>query len=51
MFRVRLEDGRMVRAGVDAKSRHGIVRLVAGDSVLVTLFPKDPTRARITKKL
>jgi translation initiation factor IF-1 len=51
MYRVRLEDGRHVRAGVDSASRHGIVRLLQGDPVLVRLFQNDPTRARITKKL
>jgi len=51
MYRVRLEDGRHVRAGVDSASRHGIVRLLEGDPVLVRLFQNDPTRARITKKL
>jgi translation initiation factor IF-1 len=51
MYRVRLKDGRLVRAGVDAKSRHGIVRLLEGDPVLVSVFENDPTRARITKKL
>ena len=51
MYRVRLNDGRTVRAGIDTKSRHGIVRLLEGDPVLVTVFENDPTRARITKKL
>jgi len=50
MYRVRLEDGRMVRAGVDAAARHGIVRLIEGDAVLVHLYPSDPTRGQITKK-
>lgn len=51
MYRVRLNDGRTVRAGIDAKSRHGIVRLLEGDPVLVSVFHNDPTRARITRKL
>jgi translation initiation factor IF-1 len=51
MFRVRLKDGRLVRAGIDAQSRHGIVRLLEGDPVLVKVFPTDPSRGRITKKL
>jgi len=51
MYRVRLEDGRAVRAGVDAKSRHGIVRLIEGDRVLVRILKNDPTRGQITRKL
>ena len=50
MYRVRLEDGRTVRAAVEARARHGIVRLIQGDEVLVRVYPSDPTRARITKK-
>jgi translation initiation factor IF-1 len=51
MYAVRLRDGRTVRASVDAKARHGIVRLLTGDGVVVTLTQHDPHRARITKKL
>lgn len=50
MYRVRLDDGRTVLAGVDAASRHGIVRLIQGEKVLVKLTQHDPHRARITKK-
>jgi translation initiation factor IF-1 len=50
MYRVRLDDGRTLRAGVDAKARHGIVRLLQGDRVLVRLLKNDPTRGQITKK-
>lgn len=51
MYRVRLNDGRTLRAGIDATSRHGIVRLLEGDQVLVRLYRNDPTRGQITKKL
>lgn len=51
MYRVRLEDGRTVRAAVTAQARHGIVRLIEGDKVLVRVYPSDPTRAQITKKI
>jgi translation initiation factor IF-1 len=51
MFRVRLNDGRMIRAGLDEKSRHGIVRLLQGDAVTVRIFEHDPTRGSIQKKL
>jgi translation initiation factor IF-1 len=51
MFRVRLHDGRTLKAGLDEKSRHGIVRLIEGDKVLVSIFEQDPTRGSIRKKL
>ena len=51
MYLVRLEDGRLLRAGIDATSRHGIVRLLKGETVLVRMFRNDPTRGQITKKL
>jgi translation initiation factor IF-1 len=51
MYAVRLEDGRTLRAGIETKSRHGIVRLIQGDEVLVRPYPSDPTRGQITKKL
>ena len=51
MFWVRLDDGRLVRAGLSAESKHGIVRLIAGDRVSVRLSPVDPSRGQITKKL
>lgn len=50
MYRVTLEDGRTVLAGVDSAAKHGIVRLIQGDSVLVRISQHDPKRARITKK-
>ena len=51
LFRVRLNDGRTLRAGLDDKSRHGIVRLLKGDNVIVRIFEHDPTRGSIQKKL
>ncbi|MBN2193688.1 MAG: hypothetical protein JW751_12795 [Polyangiaceae bacterium] len=50
MFLVRLEDGRTVRAGLSAPSRHGTVRFIAGDGVLVRISPYDPHRGQILKK-
>ena len=41
----------MVRAGLDDKSRHGIVRLLKGDAVIVRTFEHDPTRGSIQKKI
>jgi translation initiation factor IF-1 len=49
MFRVRLDDGREVRASLGSSLRHAIVRLIAGTPVLVALTPHDPHRARIVQ--
>jgi translation initiation factor IF-1 len=51
MFRVRLDDGRAVRAGVAQSLRHGIVRLIGGSRVEVKIASQDPNRAQIVKKL
>jgi translation initiation factor IF-1 len=51
MFRVRLNDGRTMKAGLGKTSRHAVVRLLPGDPVLVRSFEHDPTRGEITKKL
>jgi translation initiation factor IF-1 len=51
MFRVRLDDGRAIRASVAPALRHGIVRLIGGARVEVELSHHDPHRGRITKKL
>ena len=51
MFRVRLDDGRSVRAGAASELRHAVVRLIAGDRVGVRLSSYDPSRGQITKKL
>jgi translation initiation factor IF-1 len=51
MYQVRLDDGRRVRVGLTSPSRHAVVRLLEGDSVLVKLVPRDPSRGQITKKL
>jgi translation initiation factor IF-1 len=51
MFTVRLEGGRSVRAGLDSKARHAIVRLLPGDRVLVRVSAVDPSRGQVVKKL
>ena len=51
MYRVRLEDGRTVRAGLSSASRHAIVRLIVGCRVAVRLSPHDPSRGQIIGKL
>jgi translation initiation factor IF-1 len=50
MYLVVLADGRSVRAGLDTKARHSLVRLIKGDRVQLRLSPTDPTRGQITAK-
>jgi translation initiation factor IF-1 len=51
LFRVILEDGRTVRAGIAPSLRHAIVRLISGSKVTVKLSKLDPGRGQIIKKL
>jgi translation initiation factor IF-1 len=51
MYRVRLEQGQVIRAGLDVKSRGGIVKLIAGDRVAVRRSERDPSRGQIVRKL
>ncbi|MFC1642138.1 hypothetical protein ACFL5O_05540 [Myxococcota bacterium] len=51
MFRVRLVDGRVVRAGLAAGVRHAVVRLIEGYRVELKLSPYDAHRGQITRKL
>lgn len=51
LYRVELEDGRMVTAHPGSGARRNFIRLLIGDRVAVTLMPGDPTRARVVRKL
>lgn len=51
LYKVRCEDGRTFLAGLPTGSRHGIVKLLPGDRVVLEASPIDGTRARIKKKL
>ena len=51
MYRVRLSDGRVLRVGVDAVSSGTIVKLIAGDRVMVRIAARDPNRGQIVRKL
>ncbi|HWZ89233.1 MAG TPA: hypothetical protein VNW92_10295 [Polyangiaceae bacterium] len=51
LFRVTLEDGRTVRAGIAPSLRHALVRLISGSKVTVKLSTLDPGRGQIIKKL
>ena len=51
MFRVRLDDGRRVRAGVSPALRHAVVRLISGTRVGVKLSELDPNRGQIIETI
>lgn len=47
LYRVRLEDGRVITANVESKARHAIVRILVSNQVLLRLSPNDPNRGQI----
>lgn len=49
LYRVRLEDGRVITANVSNKLRHAIVRLLVQNQVVIRLSQNDPTRGQITQ--
>jgi translation initiation factor IF-1 len=51
LFRVRLENGRSITAGVSNALRHQVVRLIVGDRVKLKLTTFDPNRGQVTEKL
>ena len=51
LYKVRGDDGRTFLAGLPTSSRHGIVKLLPGDRVILEVSPTDDTRARIKRKL
>lgn len=48
MFRVKLQNGKLVLAHISGKMRMNYIRILAGDQVRVELSPYDLTRGRIT---
>jgi translation initiation factor IF-1 len=50
LYRVELQGGRVVVAGLSTSLRHVISRLVVGDQVVLRLSPNDPNRGRITQR-
>ena len=48
LFRVKLDDGRMVVAGLSTEARRMLIKVAPGDRVLVAVSPLDPTRGKIT---
>ena len=50
MFRVELEDGRLVLAVLKGKMRRRYIRIFPGDKVKVEMTPYDKERGRIVYK-
>ena len=48
MFRVELENGKVILAYVSGKMRMHFIKILPGDKVLVELSPYDLTKGRIT---
>lgn len=51
LFRVTLDDGSSLRAGLSREARRFTSLLVPGDRVAIKRSPYDPTRGKITKAL
>ena len=47
LYRIRLEDGRVVTTNVESSLRHAIIRVLVNDQVQVRLSQNDPTRGQI----
>ena len=47
-FRVKLQNGHVIRAHVAGKIRMNYIRILPGDRVTVEISPYDLTRGRIT---
>lgn len=50
LYRVRLEDGTVITAGLTPSLRHLVSRLVVGDQILLRFSKHDPHRGQITRK-
>ena len=48
MFRVRLENGHVITAGISGKMRMHYIKIIPGDRVQVAITPYDLTNGRIT---
>ena len=48
MFRVRLENGHVITAGISGKMRMHYIKILPGDKVQVEMSPYDHTKGRIT---
>lgn len=48
VFKVELENGKMIMAHISGKLRMNYIRILPGDKVTVELSPYDLTKGRIT---
>ena len=48
MFKVELQNGKVILAGISGKLRMNFIRILPGDKVTVEISPYDLTRAYIT---
>lgn len=51
LFRVRLDDGRIVLCHLSGKMRINYIRILPGDRVKLQMTPYDETKGRITYRL
>ncbi|OGF98867.1 translation initiation factor IF-1 [Candidatus Gottesmanbacteria bacterium RIFCSPHIGHO2_02_FULL_39_14] len=51
LFRVKLNDGRLILCHLSGKMRINYIKIMPGDSVKVELTPYDQTKGRITYRL
>lgn len=51
MFRVKLENGKVILAHISGKMRMHYIRILPGDKVTVEMSPYDLTRGRITYRV
>lgn len=51
LYRVRLDDGRKIRATLSTRAKRVLVKVLPGDRVLVELSPFDPSRGRINGRV
>jgi translation initiation factor IF-1 len=51
LYRVRLDDGRKIRATLSTRAKRVLVNVLPGDRVLVELSAFDPSRGRINGRV
>jgi translation initiation factor IF-1 len=50
LYRVKLDDGSIVVAGLSTEARRAVVKVAPGDRVTIAKSPFDPSRGKITGK-
>ena len=51
LFRVRLEDGKIILCHLSGKMRIHYIKIMPGDSVKLEMTPYDPAKGRITYRM